>query len=410
MKKTSSQTPLISNLLPEAEEEAVREQLARVLASPSFRNSKRYPEFLRYTVEHALTGETGNIKERILGIEVFGRDPTYDTNLDPVVRMTAAEVRKRLGQYYQARGRENEIHIDFSRGSYVPEFSFPHDVAISTAAPAPVILSLKAETKTKHRYWVVWLAAASVVLGAGLWGAAASRRTVLDQFWSPVMNSQAPILLCIPDSISQAAGNRDDPSPVPSGALAQLPTGAQRDRVFFVDTFVVTKVAGALGKKGRSFRLFHTEDATLDDLKQGPAVLIGGTNNPWINRVSAGLRYSLADDGQVRYISDRQNPTSREWGINGNGWDPPSKVDYAVISRFFNSTTAQPIVIAAGARSMGTEAAGECLADPQCFEDAAKLAPGDWKHANIQIVVQAAVINEHPGQPHVLAAYLWQQH
>jgi hypothetical protein len=407
MKKTNSQSTLISNLLPEPEAEAVREQLARVLASPSFRNSKRYPEFLRYTVEHALTGETENIKERILGIEVFGRDPNYDTNLDPVVRMTAAEVRKRLVQYYQTRGRENDIHIDFSRGSYVPEFSFPREVAISAAAPAPVILPLKEETQTKRSYWVAWLVAACVVLGAGLWGAAASRRPVLDQFWGPVMNSQAPVLLCIPDSTSHAAGNPDDPSPISSGALAQLPIGAQRDRVFFVDTFVATKVAGALGKKGRNFLLFHTEDATLDDLKQGPAVLIGGTNNPWITRVSAGLRYSLADDGPVRYISDRQNPSSRQWAVNGNGWNPPSKADYAVISRVFNTTTAQPIVIVAGARSMGTEVAGECLTDPQCFDDAAKLAPGDWQRQNIQFVVQADVINEHPGQPHVLAAYLW---
>jgi hypothetical protein len=408
MKKANSQTTLISKLLPEAEAEAVREQLARVLASPSFRNSKRYPEFLRYTVEHALTGETENIKERTLGIEVFGRDPNYDTNLDPVVRMTAAEVRKRIEQYYQTRGRENEIHIDFSRGSYVPEFKFPLDVAIPSAAPSPVFLPLKAETTAKHPHWVAWLAAGCVVLSAGWWGVAASRRTVLDQFWGPVMNSQAPVLLCIPDATSRVAANPDDPSAGPSGDLAQLPVGAQRDRIFFVDTFVATKVAGALGKKNRNFRLFHTEDATLDDLKQGPAVLVGGTNNPWINRVSAGLRYSLADDGPVRYISDLQNPSSRQWGVNGDGWNPPSKVDYAVISRVFDTTTAQPIVIAAGARSMGTEAAGECLTDPQCFEDAAKLAPGDWLHENIQFVVQAEVINEHPGQPRVVAAYLWQ--
>lgn len=406
MKKANSHSMLIASVLPETEAEAVREQLARVLASPSFRNSKRYPEFLRYTVEHALIGETENIKERTLGIEVFGRDPDYDTNSDPVVRMTAAEVRKRIEQYYQARGRENEIHIDFSRGSYVPEFRFPSDTAIPAPAPAPVAIPLKQDRK--HRYWVAWVAAACGVLAAGLWGVAASRRTILEQFWSPVMDSHAPVLLCIPDVTSHAAANPDDPSAGPSGDIAQLPVGAQRDRVFFVDTFVLTNVAGALGKKGRSFRLFHTEDVTLDDLKQGPAVLIGGTNNPWINRVSAGLRYSLADDGTVRYISDRENPSSRQWGIIGNGWDPPSKADYAVISRVFDTTTAQPIVIAAGARSMGTEAAGECLADPRCFDDAAKLAPGDWLHENVQFVVQAEVINEHPGQPHVLAAYLWQ--
>jgi hypothetical protein len=76
-----------------AEKEAVREQVGRILATAPFRNSKRFPVFLRHTVEHALSSSDG-LKERTIGHEVFGRDPGYDTSQDPVVRMTAAEVRK----------------------------------------------------------------------------------------------------------------------------------------------------------------------------------------------------------------------------------------------------------------------------------------------------------------------------
>ena len=106
----------------------VREQVARIIASPAFRNSKRYTDFLRYTVEQTLNGDAERIKERTLGVEVFGRVPNYDTSLDPVVRTSAVEVRKRLQHYYRLQGRSGEIQIDFPRGTYVPEFVWPQAV------------------------------------------------------------------------------------------------------------------------------------------------------------------------------------------------------------------------------------------------------------------------------------------
>src|SRR5271170_4057898 len=78
----------------------IRQQLNRLLAHPLFTNSKRYPVLLAYTVEQALLGNASELKERTIGVEAFGRRPDYDVNLDPVVRTTAAEVRKRLSQYY----------------------------------------------------------------------------------------------------------------------------------------------------------------------------------------------------------------------------------------------------------------------------------------------------------------------
>lgn len=95
----------------EAEREAIRKQLERMLANPLFKNSKRYPNLLRYVVEHTLERNPGELKERTLGVEVFGREPNYDTNADPVVRATAGEIRKRIAQYYHEHGRENEIRM-----------------------------------------------------------------------------------------------------------------------------------------------------------------------------------------------------------------------------------------------------------------------------------------------------------
>src|SRR5579872_706436 len=112
----------------------VREQLGRLVAHPLFTNSKRYPVLLTYAVEQTLLGNASELKERTIGIEAFGRDPVYDVNLDPVVRTTAAEVRKRLSQYYYNPDHAGELVIELPIGSYVPTFREPATSAMGFAA------------------------------------------------------------------------------------------------------------------------------------------------------------------------------------------------------------------------------------------------------------------------------------
>jgi hypothetical protein len=109
-------------VLPSEEDrEAVTAALEKILLSPQFRNSKRYPDFLRCMVDQVLNGNIDQIKERTVGIEVFGRAPDYDTNTDTVVRYTAGEVRKRLSLYYTSAAYD-PIQIILSPRSYHPEF------------------------------------------------------------------------------------------------------------------------------------------------------------------------------------------------------------------------------------------------------------------------------------------------
>src|SRR4029078_8057335 len=97
--ETNGSSPGIWVPETEAERSAIREQLERIIKSPLFKNSKRYPNLLRFVVERSLEGHSDPLKERTLGIEVFGREPDYDTNLDPVVRTAGAAIRKRLPHY-----------------------------------------------------------------------------------------------------------------------------------------------------------------------------------------------------------------------------------------------------------------------------------------------------------------------
>src|SRR4029079_4195187 len=87
----------------ELDHAAVHAQLARLLESSHFRNSKRSQALLRFAVQAALAGDQNSLKERCIGAAVFGREPAYDTAQDPIVRNAAIEVRKRLPQHSLAR-------------------------------------------------------------------------------------------------------------------------------------------------------------------------------------------------------------------------------------------------------------------------------------------------------------------
>src|ERR1700676_1096798 len=135
--------PLRVEIPPRAEH--IPEELDRVLASHEFRSSKRSQEFLRYVIDHTLRGQSEMLKERTIGIEVFGRPTSYDPSDDATVRVKAGEVRKRLGLYYSTQGAANPLRIELPSGTYVPEFHVT-DVARAeparvepAAAPSPVI-------------------------------------------------------------------------------------------------------------------------------------------------------------------------------------------------------------------------------------------------------------------------------
>src|SRR5471032_3300287 len=110
--------------MPPAKVEEVRTVLEQVLDSHLFRGSRRCQTLLRQITEQTLAGETSSLKERTLGVEVFGRLPDYDTAQDPIVRASAAEIRKKLAQYYQEPGHESETRIELLSGSYIAEFHF----------------------------------------------------------------------------------------------------------------------------------------------------------------------------------------------------------------------------------------------------------------------------------------------
>src|SRR5580658_1346844 len=111
---------------------ALRAHLRSITESPAFKGSRRSQEFLQFIVARALDGHFDDLKERVLGVELFGRSPSYDTGDDAIVRVTACDVRKRLNQYYVEFAHQSEFRIELPPGSYIPEI---HSVAPPLPAP-----------------------------------------------------------------------------------------------------------------------------------------------------------------------------------------------------------------------------------------------------------------------------------
>src|SRR5271154_3785832 len=152
-------------VLTDEERKAIHEQLERLLSNSHFSQSRRFPSFLRFVIDQTLLGQTDLLKERTLGIEIFGREADYDTASDPIVRVTATEIRKRIAQYYQEPGHETELRLSLPSGSYVPQFHWPQApmqkestemAAVVTLAPPVLVEAWKApiaEVPVRRRLW-----------------------------------------------------------------------------------------------------------------------------------------------------------------------------------------------------------------------------------------------------------------
>ncbi len=130
------ESPSAVNSPPNVPEAAVRSELERLLASPSLRDSDTLKRFLRYIVENTLAGEGDRLKEYRLGLEVFGRDTSFDPKLDPVVRMAARRLRAKLQEHYENGGRGAAVRIEVPKGAYSTSFVRVAEAEIASAIPS----------------------------------------------------------------------------------------------------------------------------------------------------------------------------------------------------------------------------------------------------------------------------------
>ena len=412
--------------LPEtdAERDAVREQLDRLLASHLFSNSKRYPCLLKYIVEETLAGRGSLLKERTLGVEVFGREPGYDTNLDPVVRTSAARVRQRAAQYYQEENRESEIRIELLPGSYVPLFH--HPAASGTDAGCQVVTlqpvsepgqPLAQETAARQlRKRVIWAVAGVLVAGAliGWLIFHAAQANPVAEFWGPAWNWGKPLVICVPgrfpteEDPTQTAGAAVFP-PFPAGQPLSILDSQRLNFIAWPDATSLYMLTGFIQSQGQRYVVRRERDSTLSDLRGGTTLLIGGFNNRWLLKLTGRYRftYQVNHETGEHWIADAQNPSRKNWRVNIRSQYAKFDEDYGIISRVWDASTEGWVVAASGIASYGTISAGEFLTNPNYLALIGKAARAGWRQKNVEVVFSTRVFNGYAGPPRILAIHLW---
>jgi hypothetical protein len=408
----------------------VREQLNRLLAYPLFTNSKRYPVLLAYTVEQALLGNAGELKERTIGVEAFGREPSYDVNLDPVVRTTAAEVRKRLIQYYYSPDHAGELIIELPVGSYVPSFREPSPhTAVQTDTqsvyePPEAFPQGRVESEARladspkgsaGRSVYVWIPIALLV--AGLLGFGIGRvrfpgqaarpsgasnpggLSNMDRFWEPITATSSRVTYCL--------GVPTDSVDLQSRTIPAVPAG-ESGSLNVYDVITLARSIAPLVPKNGGFRVLAGPETGFAQLREGPSVMIGAFDNPWTMRITQDLPIGFEyDSHHVREVVDRKSVPRRIWMLQ---WQVPAKSlarDYAVVARIHDQVSGQPVIILAGILGEGTEAASEVVSNPAYLDAMLQKAPKNWDQLNLEAVIEANVIEGHPGPPTVVAVETW---
>lgn len=442
--------------------ERLQQALDQILSSGPFRNTLQCQNLLRYIVKHSLAGEDNLLRERVIGSEIFGRRPDYETGDDPVVRIRVAEVRKRLAQYYQSLHETPEVHIEIPSGCYRATFrwnnSFHSTIneqvealvtfvqeaelgAVSTlearlhplpqAAPTPetpqiaTVPDVLPPPSAKKKTWKIWSLAGASLLLAGIagftslnWNSPQARH--FKEFWGPWTNSPKPVIIVIG---SNAVYRLSDSVTDQYAKDHQLEAHGQEFFVPFaptatlhgsdlhpsVDSFValgdvasVSALVANVTRQKQSFQERFPNDISFAELRNSPTLLVGGFNNPMTLDLTKGLRFVMRARNE---IDDMQDP-NRRWLLHAS-IDSRDTEDYAIVSRLIQKPGDAPILSVAGMGQYGTLAASDFVCSPSAISEMTRLLPKDWASRNLQLILHVKVIDFKPAATEVVAVHVW---
>lgn len=400
----------------------IREHLDVVLASDEFSSSRRASELLQHLVARALTGDTGSLKERLLGVEIFRRRSDYDTSTDSIVRVTANDVRRRLTQFY-AKNPVQPLRILLPLGSYVPDFivaptdgtapalstrariitgpSANHEPVLTptlTAKPTPA-LSLAEPTEVPHRTVSVPLLVYSIslllALAAGWWlrsltYAHAAQQDGAYAFYNELLgpiglksSEKTEIAITNPHVLLYLGLSSPGPElgsslidvPVPSTMAAVLNKTANDNQAefpyhhFFVDTSNYTGLgeakaafglARALQATGRSAQLTEERFLNWETARQEQLMILGAPHeSKFVQDTLSAANFTIGYDS-----IHNAHPQPGEQEDYTRSRDGAMLEDYGLIW-MTQSPSGRRILVLAGLSSAGTAGVGEFFSDPE---------------------------------------------
>jgi hypothetical protein len=415
---------------PEPTEAEVRQVVNRVLSSKYFSNAPTKQRFLQLICEAYIDGREDKLNEYMIGCEVYGRDETYNPALDPIVRVGAHGLRKKLQSYYKVDGKDDELILEIPVGSYIPIFTRriqPPEPTASTNNTTSTFLSSESGEKNEKseksgQKWISRLSLAIALLIITVLALAFSRSQLCGQFaegalskasldvikpvWETFLKDENPPLIVLTNSPVFRFSNPNDPAqlsrfstdltPAETKAMNEifgrerLATGngspprlvLSRDEYSnFGETIGLYQITRLFNKIGKNVVLKQSRRLTVEDLKDHNAILLGsGWVNEWVGNTP--IRKSLSQGPSANIINQNLIP-----GANGSAYESTKSKyrakfdeetgllieDYAAIIVKPGISERKTIMVLAGSRYEGTQAAAEYLTDEQHLADLNRL-------------------------------------
>jgi hypothetical protein len=432
----------------------LKRYLNEITEGSAFKGSPRSAQFLEYIIWQSATSKIADLKERTIGVELFGRTPAYDTGEDAIVRVTASDVRKRLVQHYSGVGNTSEFRISLPSGGYVPELVripkastevLAHQISgeeklVESPAPDSSLRSGPEEvTSPGWKYWILpLLGIVAMAVGIALSIMNRPGRTAIPRKWVWSSNS-APWATLFDGShrvfIVASDPNIEEIQRISHSSLSlsdyanqsYLPPGMSNFSTFQIgfmkeilrgnkisafDGSIIANLAswmtpGQSRLVVKAARNFRVKDLQTDE----NFVFLGSPrSNPWTSMFDPVLDFQFAfDDRTQREFVHNGHPGQDEkidYIPTAGGYDTGDS--YAIISVFHNPGYGGRVLIIAGASAEGTEAAGDLVADPSRW--AATLQSchiaQDASHQSLQILLHLQTMAGSSGTVNTVACHL----
>jgi len=363
----------------------VLEELERVRASHEFAGSERSCALLQYLVERAMDGGEHLLKERTIGVEVFGRDTAYDTGKDAIVRVSVNGVRKRLLAHYANPNQVREpgsVQIFLPVGSYMVEFH-PADeppAGHSPGTPSTVwwrrwpvsawaaiaVLSLACGVSVWYNHMLGGRVPSSPVMELLPWTQFGSQKVVRVGLTDANYTIYTNVIAKRPLTLDEYLGEQWTGNFPPDMTRVSPRSGNQYTSL--VSAVAASRVSAMLETTGRTALLVPARQLQMEYFKgEQPVILLGSvTANPWAELFRESLTFAIEMEPATRlqYMSNRA-PLRGE----PSRWEPTpqtiSGTAYAILSLIPNLTGKGCVLLVAGTSSAGTAAASELLTDPE---------------------------------------------
>jgi hypothetical protein len=386
--------------------EEVRRALDRILNSRHFSQAPKKRKFVQLICDYHLAGRAKEINEHLIGLEVYERNDRYSPADDPVVRVAAHDVRKRLEQYYLHEGRNDEVRLEIPIGSYEPVFKLASDVLAEIEthpAGAHSLAAIQGSPQRAHfeiegRRGRLALAAGAlaavviIVLAIYVWRknqapSLAVEQDVYDPVWGPFFKSQDPTIQVLSNPPVYVLLNKADPDILRKNSIDLSKEGSkdlfnllkqtgQNEPEYlappklYLSPISYTGIGEAIGahlitsifrSRNLGISLKQSRNLTGEDLKDRNLIMLGGRwSNAWAGKMSVKEDFYFTSQISIANIKPQPGEQS-EYRTKFDEQTGQILEDYALITVKPSAQSKNVIMALEGLRGVGTGAAAEMI-------------------------------------------------